>query len=260
MKRQINLMTPGEKILLKCLSIDHKSHTMWCNMQLQLYGQKTGPNYTTSGFNNIHLKCAQQNCMDTPLILRCPLTLEPIQNAGKHGYQDFQHHWLIRDRSLKRISNTLCATTARTCRKDCLYCSLLQPREANRIIIHSAHLTVTFMVNIWVSFLNYTIQFLTVCTYTYNDNKTMCQLLRLQQMQSTRQTHNSSVKQPNSAVPCVQHTHTHTHTHTLTSGSLSCGTQTASVSMPITSSSLWTLTSVSTLMLSIFCFKIVNTN
>ena len=34
----------------------------------------TAPNYT-SGFNNIHLQCAQQNCMDTPLILHCALIL-----------------------------------------------------------------------------------------------------------------------------------------------------------------------------------------
>ena len=56
----------------------------WCKIQLQLYSQKTAPNYTTSGFNIIHLKCAQQNCMDTALILHCALVLEPIQNTGKY--------------------------------------------------------------------------------------------------------------------------------------------------------------------------------
>jgi hypothetical protein len=44
----------------------------------------TAPNYLTSGCNNIHLKCAQHNCMDTPLIIHCALILEPIQNAGKY--------------------------------------------------------------------------------------------------------------------------------------------------------------------------------
>jgi hypothetical protein len=31
------------------------------------------------------LKCAQQNCMDTALVLYCPLILEPIENNGKYG-------------------------------------------------------------------------------------------------------------------------------------------------------------------------------
>ena len=64
------------------LFINHKSHTNWCNIQLQLYSQQTAPNYQTAGFNNIHLKCAQQNCLDTALILHCALILEPIQNVG----------------------------------------------------------------------------------------------------------------------------------------------------------------------------------
>jgi len=32
------------KNLLKCLFTDHKSHTKWGNIQLQLYGQKTSLN------------------------------------------------------------------------------------------------------------------------------------------------------------------------------------------------------------------------
>jgi hypothetical protein len=47
--------------------------------------QRAAHNYLTSGFNNTHLKCAQQNCIDTPLILHCSMILEPIQNTGKYG-------------------------------------------------------------------------------------------------------------------------------------------------------------------------------
>jgi hypothetical protein len=45
-----------------------------------------------------------------------------------NGYQDLQHHWLIPDRFLKRISDTICTATARTttCQQDCHYCSPLQ--------------------------------------------------------------------------------------------------------------------------------------
>ena len=58
--------------------------------------QRRAHNYLTSGFNNIHLKCAQQNCMDTALIpgptqncmdtaliLHCTLILGPTQNTGQ---------------------------------------------------------------------------------------------------------------------------------------------------------------------------------
>jgi len=83
MNRQRKLTRPEEKNMLQCLFIHHESHTKWCKIQLQLYSQRTASNYSTSGFNNIHLKCAQQNCMDTPLILHCSLILEPIQNTGK---------------------------------------------------------------------------------------------------------------------------------------------------------------------------------
>ena len=62
--------------------IQNESHTKRCNIQLQLYSQQTAPNYLTPGFNNIHLKCEQQNCMDTELILHCALILEPIQNTA----------------------------------------------------------------------------------------------------------------------------------------------------------------------------------
>jgi len=37
-----------------------------------------------------------------------------------NGYQDLQHHWLISDRILKRISDTMCTTIARTRQQDCL--------------------------------------------------------------------------------------------------------------------------------------------
>ena len=41
-------------------------------------------------------------------------------------YQDLQYYWLIPDRFLKRISYTICTTTARTYQQDCHYCSLFQ--------------------------------------------------------------------------------------------------------------------------------------
>jgi len=59
-------------------------HFLWDRlMSTQLHSQKTAPSYPTSGLNNIHFKCAQQNSMDTAPVPCCPLTLEPIQNAGK---------------------------------------------------------------------------------------------------------------------------------------------------------------------------------
>jgi len=48
----------GEKNML--MFNHHEFHTKWHKIQLQLYSQQTAPNYTTSGFNNIHLKCAQK--------------------------------------------------------------------------------------------------------------------------------------------------------------------------------------------------------
>jgi len=73
-------MRPGEKILLQCPFIHHKSHTKWCKIQLQLYSQKTAHNYPTSGFNKINLKCAQHNCMDTALMMECRFIRVTIQN------------------------------------------------------------------------------------------------------------------------------------------------------------------------------------
>ena len=67
------------------------------------------------------------------------------------GYQDLQHHWLIPDRFLKTISDTICTTTARTNQQDCHYCSLLQLSVATTIIILSTHLRVTFMANTSIS-------------------------------------------------------------------------------------------------------------
>ena len=69
------------KNLPPCLFIQHESHTKLCKIQLQQYSQKRAHNYLTSRFNNIHLKCAQQNCTDTAL----SFILEPIQNMGKYG-------------------------------------------------------------------------------------------------------------------------------------------------------------------------------
>jgi len=83
MNWQRKLKRPGEKNLLQCPFIHQESHTKWCKIQLQLYSQRTAHNYLISGLNNIHLKCAQQNCMDTALILHWPLIKETIQNTGK---------------------------------------------------------------------------------------------------------------------------------------------------------------------------------
>jgi hypothetical protein len=85
MNRQRKLNRPAEKKnLLQHPFIHHEPHTKRHKIQLQLYSQKTAPNYLTSGFNNIHLKFAQKNCMDTPLILHCVLILKPTQNTGKY--------------------------------------------------------------------------------------------------------------------------------------------------------------------------------
>ena len=70
-----------------------------------------------------------------------------------NGYQDLQHHWLIPDRFLRRISDTICTATARTttCQQDCHYCSVLWLSEATATIILSADLKVIFIVNILLS-------------------------------------------------------------------------------------------------------------
>ena len=51
-----------------------------------------------------------------------------VQQLTYNGYQDLQHHWLIPDSFLKRISDTICTATAgtTTCQQDCHYCSPLQ--------------------------------------------------------------------------------------------------------------------------------------
>ena len=101
-------------------------------------------------------------------------------------YQDLQYHWLIPDRFLKRISYTICTTTVRTCQQDSQYCSLFQLSLATTIIIFSAHLKVTFMANISVSFCEpcnsqpaLCSEFWTLCAHKYCDTKTLCQLLPL---------------------------------------------------------------------------------
>jgi len=101
-------------------------------------------------------------------------------------YQDLQYHRLIPDRFLKRISDTICTATARTCQQDNHYWSLIQLSLPTTIIIFSAHLKVTFMANISVSFCELCnsqpalcSQILTVCTYKHYDTKTLCQLLPL---------------------------------------------------------------------------------
>jgi len=74
-----------------------------------------------------------------------------VRQLTYSGYQDLQHNLLIHDRSLKRISDPICSTTARTCQQDCYYCSLFRLSVATTIIILSAHLKVTLMANILVS-------------------------------------------------------------------------------------------------------------
>jgi len=67
---------------------------------------------------------------------------------------------------------------------------------ATTVVTISAQLKVTFMANILVPWCELEIhsqnfaltQFSTVCIYKYYGAKTLCQLLTLQQMQSSRQT------------------------------------------------------------------------
>ena len=108
-------MRPGEKILLQCPFIHHKSHTKWCKIQLQLYSQKTAHNYPTSGFNKINLKCAQHNCMDTALMMECRFIRVTIQNweSKTINWQWVSTpHWFIPERILKIISDPICTSTA----------------------------------------------------------------------------------------------------------------------------------------------------
>ena len=147
-------------------------------------------------FDFIYMKSARQKYVQ----LQYRLTPQQTENARVwwHQYwqnQELQHLWLVPDRFLKRISDTICTATARTCQQDGRYCSLLQLSVATTIIILSTHLKVTFMANISVSLCELynsqpatCCQFLTVCAYKYEDTKTMCQLLTLQQMQSSRHT------------------------------------------------------------------------
>ena len=131
-------------------------HTKWCKIQLQLYSQRISHNYLTSGFNNIHLKYAQQNCMATALILHCPLILEQYKilestATNLQWLSRLQHHLLIPDRFLKRISDPICTATPRTCQQNRHYGSVLWLSVTTTVIILSAHLKVTFMANISVS-------------------------------------------------------------------------------------------------------------
>ena len=64
-----------------------------------------------------------------------------VRQLTDSGYQDLQHHWLIHDRFLKTIPDTICTTTARTCQQDCQYCSLVQLSVATTIIILDVRLT-----------------------------------------------------------------------------------------------------------------------
>jgi len=49
-----------------------------------------------------------------------------VQQLTDSGYQELQHHWLIPDRFLKRISDPIYTTTARTYQQDGRYCFALQ--------------------------------------------------------------------------------------------------------------------------------------
>ena len=121
-------------------------------------------------------------CIDTGTNTKC----WEVWQLTDSGYQQLQHHWLIPDTFLKRISYTIYTTTARTCLQDSHYCSLFQMSLATTIIFFSAHLKVTFMANISVSFCEpcnsqpaLCSQFWTLCAHKYCDTKTLCQLLPL---------------------------------------------------------------------------------
>ena len=92
-----------------------------------------------------------------------------VQQLTDSGYQDLQHHLLIADRFLKRISDPICTATARTCPQDCHYCSLLQLSVATTVIMLSAHLKLTFMANILVSMSELYNSQLALCSETVCD-------------------------------------------------------------------------------------------
>ena len=120
-------------------------------------------------------------------------------------YQHLQHHWLIPDRILKRLSDPICTTTARTCQQDCHYCSVLQLSVATTIIIFSTHLKITFMANISVSLYE-----------LYNSQPALCSQFStvIIVTDAKLQTHNRTAKQPISVVPCEQnHTQQYTGCH-----------------------------------------------
>ena len=54
------------------------------------------------------------HCTGTALYIdtRTNTKCRKVQQLTDSGYQDLQHHWLIPDRLLKRISDTICTTTA----------------------------------------------------------------------------------------------------------------------------------------------------
>jgi len=164
-----------------------ESQKEWLKHTLHKSSVPATLNYQTTRFNNIYMRSARQKYVQ----LQYRLTPQQTENTGVWWCQywqnqDLQHHWLTPDRFLKRISDTICTTTARTCQQDCHYCSLLQLWGATTIIILSTHLKVTFMANISVSLCELynsqpalCSQISTVCAYKYYDNKTLCQLLTL---------------------------------------------------------------------------------
>jgi hypothetical protein len=98
------------------------------------------------------------------------------------GYQDLQHHWLIPDRFLKRISDPICTATARTHQQGCHYCSVVRLSIATTIIALSAHLKVTFMANVSFQCVNCSTIHSQHCAlsfplYAPTNTKTLCQLL-----------------------------------------------------------------------------------
>ena len=128
------------------------------------------------------------HCTDTALCIGTGTNTKccKVWKLTDSGYQELQHYWLIPDRFLKRISDTICTATARTCQQESHYCCLFQLSLATTIIIFSAHLKVSFMANISVSFCELCnsqpalcSQFSTLCTHKYDDTKTLCQLLPL---------------------------------------------------------------------------------
>jgi hypothetical protein len=60
------------------------------------------------------------HCADTALSIDTRTNAEywKVRQLTYSGYQDLQHHLLIPDRFLKRISDPICTATARTCQQD----------------------------------------------------------------------------------------------------------------------------------------------